>query len=130
MNEFKEMIKEAFLGEEPYDPSSGQEDLQAAIRSYESRDRTLRLMMWFAATFMSVVAAWAAWSFFATGPETSTKKLILYATAFLFASQGVGWAKMFLFSAQKDLSVLKELKRIQLIWAAGRDRTSQKDVDP
>ena len=46
--------------------------------------------------------------------------LILYATIFLWASYGIGWAKMFLFSTQKSLSMLKELKRVQLTWLEDR----------
>ncbi len=120
MNEFTEMIKEAFVGEAPYDPSPGREALQTSIRRFERRDRTLRFMMWFAVTFMSVVAVWSGWSFWKSGPEESTKMLILYATVFLWASYGIGWAKMFLFSMQKNLSMLKELKRVQLTWLEDR----------
>lgn len=110
-NEFTEMIKEAFVGEEPYESSPGREALLASIRSFEARDRTMRLLVWFVVTFMAALAAWAGWKF---ASESSTKMLILYATVFLWGMQGVGWAKMFLFSTQKSLSMLKELKRVQL----------------
>lgn len=122
MSEFTEMIKEAFLGEEPYDPSPGRAELEASIRRFEARDRTLRFMMWFAVTFMTVVCVWAAWSFFAAAPETSTKKLILYAVLFLWGSEGIGWSKMFLFSTQKSLGVMKELKRVQLMLSERAER--------
>ena len=114
MNEFKEILKEAFVGEEPYDPSPDRGRLQAAIRAFEARDRILRWMLWFAVTFMSVVAVWAAWSFASADAETSTKSLVLYATAFLFASTCVGYAKLMLFTAQRGFSIMKELKRTQL----------------
>ena len=114
MNEFTEMLKEAFLGEEPYDPAPERAAMEQALRSLEARERMLRYMMWFAAVFMTGLCVWSAWSFFTAGVEASTKALVLYATTFLFASQGVGWAKMFLFTTQKHFQMLKELKRVQL----------------
>jgi len=115
MNDFTELLKEAFVGEEPYDPHPARADVQAALHRFESRDRTLRYMMWFAVAFMTAVAAWSAWRFFASGDEATTRELILYAALFLWANVGVGWAKMFLFTTQKHLSILKELKRVQLL---------------
>ena len=114
MNEFKQMIKEAFVGEEAYDPAQGREALVDSIRRFESRDRTLRWMMWFAVTFMTVLSVWAAWQFWASDPDASAKSLILYAVIFLWGCQGIGWAKMFLFSSQLGFSLMKELKRLRL----------------
>ena len=115
MNEFKEMLKEAFLGEQPYDPTPGREVLLSSLRQLEARERTLRWMLWFAVGFMSLVAFGAGWFFWKATEDTSVKDLILLATSFLFACQAIGWAKMFLFTTQKDLSVLKELKRVQMM---------------
>lgn len=115
MNQFQEMLKEAFMGEEPFDASPGRAALEASIRKFEQRDRTLRYMIWFAVIFMSAVCGWAAWSFFSSD-DASAKSLILYATLFLFASQAIGWAKMFLFSTQQSFSLQKELRRAQLTW--------------
>ena len=120
MNEFKEMIKEAFLGEEPYDPSPGRAAIEESIHKFERRDRTMRFLMWFVVAFWGLIGTWAAWSFWHADSATSTKMLLLYTAAFLFAAQAIGWAKMFLFSIQKDLSVLKELKRVQLTLLDGR----------
>ena len=116
MNQFQEMMKEAFLGEEPFDASPGREALEASIRKFEQRDRVLRLMVWFGVTFMTGVCVWAAWSFLGAEPDASSRSLILYATVFLFAGQAVGWSKMFLFSTQQSFSLQKELKRAQLMW--------------
>lgn len=115
MNEFKALLREAFLGEEPFDPAPGRAALLASARSLEDRERVLRRLMWLAVTLMTAVAAWGAWSFFTAGDGASVKRLVLAATAFLFGVQGVGTLKMSLFSLQKDLSVLKELKRVQLM---------------
>lgn len=121
MSEFTEIIKEAFLGEEPYDPRPGRAQLEESIRKFEARERTLRYLLWFAVTFMTAVSIGSAWAFLTSEPDTSTKRLILYGVLFLFACQSIGWSKMFLFSSQKALSVMKELKRIQLMLAGSRD---------
>ncbi len=120
MSQFQEMLKEAFLGAEPFDPSPGREALEASIRKFEQRDRTLRRMLWFAVLFMSVLCYWAGWRLLTAEPEVSTKSLIVYATLFLFATQAIGWAKLFLFSTQQSLSLQKELKRTQLFLLEGR----------
>ncbi len=55
MNEFAEMLKEAFVGEEPFDPRPGREAPQVSIRKYDARMKTVRYMAIFAVTFMGVV---------------------------------------------------------------------------
>ena len=115
MNDFQELIKEAFLGEEPYDHTQGEAELKASIRKFESQDRVLRWMLWSSVAFMSGLTYWAGWSFYKAPSDASPKQLILYATVFLFAVQCVGWTKMFLFNNQKSFSILKELKRVQLL---------------
>ena len=72
MNQFQEMLKEAFMGEEPFDASPGRAALEASIRKFEQRDRTLRYMIWFAVIFMSAVCGWAAWSFFSSDDASAT----------------------------------------------------------
>ena len=114
MNQFSEMIKEAFMGEEPYDPSPGRVALEEAIKKFESRDRVVRFMAWFAVAFMSAVMFWSIWMLWKADSETETKMLIVYAVVFLWSSAGVGFGKMFLFSLQSNLSIMKELKRVQL----------------
>ena len=113
MNQFQEMLKEAFMGEEPFDPSPGREALEASIAKFEGRDRTLRIMLWFNVALMTGVCVWAVRGFF-LADEGATRDLVLYATVFLFGSQAIGWAKMFLFTTQQSLSLRKELKRAQL----------------
>ena len=90
MNEFTEMIKEAFVGAEPYDPSPGREALRASILKFERRDRVVRLLSWFMVTFMSVVAFWAAWSFWAAGPDVSLSRDAVFLGR-LAELNGEGW---------------------------------------
>ena len=113
MNEFKKMLEEAFLGEEPYDLHPSRAELESALRKFEQRDRTMRRMLWFAVVFMAAVAVASAWTFLEAGADDA-KRLIFCATLFLWANVGVGWAKMFLFQTQQHLTVLKELKRVHL----------------
>jgi hypothetical protein len=120
MSEFHEMIKEAFVGEEPWDPTPGREALEAAIAKFERRDRALRWMSWLSVAFMGAVCVAAAWGFLAADEGASTKRLILYATLFLFAGQGVGWSKMFLFTTQQSFSIQKELRRARIAWLEER----------
>ena len=117
MNEFTRMIQEAFVGAEPFDPSPGREALRASLEQFERRDRVVRVLSWFMVTAMSVFAVWGIWGFWTTPPEAGTKPLLAYATLVLFGVHGIGFAKMFLFNTQKHLSILKELKRVQLALA-------------
>ena len=114
MSEFADMIKEAFVGEEPYDPAPGRRDLEASIRKFDSRDRTMRFLTWFAVTFMGVVFFVAGWKFWTADAETSTKSLILYATISLWAMIGIGFMKSMLFNIQASLGLRKDIKRLQL----------------
>jgi len=124
MNDFTELLKEAFVGEEPYDSHPAREELEASLRTYERRERTLRYMLWLAVAFMSCVAYYSAWKFLTSDEEASTKQLILYAVLFLWSSTCIGWAKMFLLNTQKHLSILKELKRVQLALALQRESSN------
>jgi hypothetical protein len=115
MSEFSEMIREAFVGEEPYDPSPGRAALEASIRKYERRHRTVRLLSWFMVTAMSVLFFFAGWKFLSAGEDASTKELVLWATLFLWGNAGVAFGKMYLFTTLSDIGLMKELKRTQLM---------------
>ena len=114
MNEFTSMIREAFLGEEPFDANPGRQAIQLAIEKFERRDRVIRLLSWFCVAFMGGVALWAGLSFWKADETTSPKQLILYATLFLCAFGGVGFGKLMLFSLQANFAVMRELKRTHL----------------
>ncbi len=114
MNDFKEMLKEAFVGEEPYDPAPSRAVLEDSLRHFESRDRMTRILMWVAVSFMSLLVGWSVWSFVRAGEDAGVRELLLYSTAFLFGCQGIAWSKMLLFTSQLDFRILKELKRVQL----------------
>lgn len=114
MNQFREMLREAFAGAEPYDPVPQRPAIEAAIEQIGQRDRMMRVLVWFAVTFLTVVAVWAGWSFFAL-EDPSPRALILRATLFLWAILGVWFMKMLLFVTQRELAIHRELKRTQLM---------------
>ena len=115
MNEVQAMIKEALMGEEPFAPDQGSTDLKASIRRFETQDRMLRLLLWGAVLTQTGLCVWSGYRFWQADAETSTKSLILYATLFLVSIQCIAWSKMVIFNNQKSYSVLKELKRVQLM---------------
>jgi hypothetical protein len=115
MSEFTNLLKEAFAGAEPYDPSPGRAALEEAIRAFARRERLLRGLMWFAVTAATALCAWAAWHFLTAGPDAGVRRLLLDAVLFLFGGQAIGWAKMFLFTSQQNLAIQTELKRVQLM---------------
>jgi hypothetical protein len=121
MNEFSQMIKEAFAGEEPYRTDLGRQALEESIRRFERRDRAVRLMSWFAVAFMSAVTIWAVVAFVRAPQDASLKELLVYAAAFLWSMMGVGWMKMFLALMQNDIGIRKELKRVQLLMLEGSE---------
>lgn len=115
MNDFQDMIKEAFVGEEPYRGGQDSTELRASIRKFEVQDRLLRIGLWGSVLAMSALCYWSGLRFWQAPQDASPKQLILYATLFLVSIQCIGWTKMFLFNNQKSFSILKELKRVQLL---------------
>ena len=113
MSEFNKLLSEAFAGLAPYDHSPSRAELKASLEAFRSRDRTLRRMLWFAVAFMTGVSGVGGALFFsAEGGEV--RPLVLGATLFLFAMFAISWAKLFLFLSQQHLTVMRELKFIQL----------------
>ena len=110
------MIKEAFVDAEPFDPDPGREALQSAVDRFTRRMRTVRVMAWvIAVPFMATVMIWALVSLLRAPEDTSTGTLLLYGVLFLWASIGVGFIKGWFAMMQNHLSVMKELKRLQLM---------------
>ena len=114
MSELSKLLQEAFAGLEPYDPAPGRAALEEAIRGFERRDRLLRTMVWLSVVLLTGLAAFAAWRF-VSAEDPGVRELLLDAVLFLFAIQGIGWQKMFLFQSQQALRIELELKRVQLL---------------
>jgi hypothetical protein len=111
---FAHMLREAFAGPEPFDPAPGRAALKAALREFERRDRVLRVLTWGTVLFMTLLAGWAAWSFAHAPADADAKRLLLYAVVFLFATAGIGFGKLWLFTAQSQLALQRDLKRLEL----------------
>ncbi len=115
MNEFAEMLKEAFVGEEPFDPRPGREALQASIRKYDARMKTVRYMAIFAVSFMSVVGVYCFIWLLRAPDETSTRLLLIDAIVFGWALGAVGFSKLWFAMMHNDIGLRKELKRVQMM---------------
>ncbi|MFT5286684.1 MAG: hypothetical protein ACI8TQ_002855 [Planctomycetota bacterium] len=115
MSDFQDILREALMGEETYDENQGQAELRASIQKFDSQERIMRTLLWSSVVLMTVLCFWSAWSFIESPEDVSTKYLIMLATLFLFSVQSIGWSKMFIYSNQKSVSTLKELKRVQLL---------------
>lgn len=118
MNEFAKMLKEAFVGEEPFDPRPGREALQASIRKYDARMKTVRYMAIFAVTVMGVVAVYCFVWLLRAPDDTSTRLLIIYALVFGWALGAVGFAKAWFAMMHNDIGLRKELRRVQMMMLA------------
>ena len=110
---FARMLEESLTGLR-FDPAPGRAALEAGLREFARRDRALRFLAWGTVGAMSLLAAWAAWSFLSAPADASAKRLVLDATLFLWASLGVAFGKLWLFTAQAQLATQRELKRLEL----------------
>ena len=115
MNEFAQMLKEAFVGEEPFDARPGREALQASIRKYDARMKTVRYMAIFAVTFMSVVFFYCFIWLLRAPDDTSTRVLIIYAVIVGWAMGAIGFSKGWFAMMHNDIGLRKELRRIQMM---------------
>lgn len=107
------LLEEAFGGPR-FDPAPGRAALEAGLREFERRERVLRLLAWGSVGIMALLAIWAAWGFASAPEDASVKRLVLDAALFLWASLGVAFGKLWLFSAQAHLVTQRELKRLEL----------------
>jgi hypothetical protein len=114
MSEFYEMLKEAIVGAEPYRPDEGRAALEASVRKFEARLRTVRFMAIFAVSFATV--AWIAGLVLLVRADDSVspRELLLYAGLAVFGFAIVGFAKMWFANMMNHLTVMKELKAVEL----------------
>ena len=83
VGEFGEMLKEAFVGEERFDPRPGREMLERSIDKFDRRMRTVRHTTLLGGLFMGAVMIATAVQFFREPDDASTKTLLLWAALFL-----------------------------------------------
>lgn len=114
MSEFADLLREALTGAETVDPERNEPALRAALETYRRRNRTVRWMAVFSVGFMTLVAVWAATSFFGLPDDASAKQALLPAVGFLFSMSAVGISKMWFAMMLNHYQVMMELKRMQL----------------
>ena len=115
MNEFAEILKEAFVGEAPFDPHPGREVLEASITKFDRRMRTVRFMTGFALTFMGAATVLGAVMFLRAPADAGAKEVIGWAGLFLWGMAATGFLKHWFAMMQNDIGIRKELKRTQLM---------------
>ncbi len=115
MSEFKDMVMEAFLGEEPYEPQQGRAELGESVRRFERRDKTARVMAWLAMTFGSALTVLGAWGLWSADETTGPKMLVVYGVCVLFGSTQIAFMKQWLFRVRDHLSMMKEIKGTQMM---------------
>lgn len=122
MNEFTEMLREAFHADEPFDPDPGREAILDAITGFERRMRLVRRMTWLAVTFFTALAVWMLVLLLGADEETATKWLVTYAVVLVYALVGVGFVKGWLQLMLIHTRTMRELKRTQLMVLEGPRR--------
>ncbi len=123
MNEYSRLLKEALRGEdEVLEPERSREALQASVRQFDVRMRTIRNFAWFAVAFLGSLSIYALVKLLLADDSTSTRVLIVWAVLFLWGMSGVGTVKFWLFLMQNNVSIQKELKRLQIRLAEIADR--------
>ncbi len=115
MSEFGDLIKEAFAGEEPFDPRPTRDALEMSIRKFDRRMRTVRWMTWLGVTFMGVVSILTIVGVLRAPADVSPRTLALYLMVFAIAFSAIGFMKFWLVMMQNDIGLRKELKRVQMM---------------
>ncbi len=117
MNDFKELIREALLGDEPYVPDVGREELERSVRKFEQRHKTARYLAWVGITMGSALTFFGAYSLWQADDQTSVKMLIVYGALIAFGSSQIAFMKQWVFRVQDHLSMMKEIKATQMLLA-------------
>jgi len=114
MSEFGDILKEAMLGDEPFREAPGREALEDSVKKFERRIKTIRFMAVFAVCFMTLVMLGGLIPLLRATDGTSGKSLALYVILFLFGSMGISFGKLWFAMMLNHITVIKELKVIQL----------------
>ena len=111
MREFTDLIKEALVGGPPFRSEPGREALEAAMRGYDRRSRTMRRLTLFQLVFMAGVTVWGLYQLVHASQDNV--RLMLHGVFLTFFGLiGIAFAKLWFFLYQNHLTVMKELKGI------------------
>jgi hypothetical protein len=115
MKEFGDMLREALVGEEPYQPDPGREALERSVRKFEARAKTVRFLTWFTVTLATIVFVVGLVLLLRADESTSGRSLALYAVLTVGGFSLVGVSKMwFMGIMQNHIQVMRELKVTQM----------------
>ncbi len=115
MSELGDLLKEALIGADPLPRDQGEGALRIAVRTFERRWQTVRLMAWSMVAFMTLVFVVALVLFWNAPQDVGPKQLVVYAVIFLWSALGIGFGKIWLVMMQNNIRVMKELKRVQIL---------------
>ena len=115
MSELSELLKEALHGEdEVLEPERNREALQASVKKFDDRMKTIRNLSWFAVGALGGFGIYSLVKLILADDATSPRTLLIWSVLFLFCMSGVGTVKFWLFLTQNNNSIQKELKRMQM----------------
>jgi len=115
MSEFATLIKEALIGDEPFAAMPGREAVEASIRQFERRMRTIRRMTWTGVSLMFAVVVFAIVGFVRLDESASVRSIMIYLGLFIWGNVGVAMAKLWFATAHDNIALMKELKRVQIL---------------
>ena len=115
MSELSELLKEALHGEdEVLEPERSREALQASVKKFDDRMKTIRNLSWFAVGALGGFGIYSLVKLLLADDATSPRILLIWSVLFIFCMSGVGTVKFWLFLTQNNNSIQKELKRMQM----------------
>ena len=115
MSELSELLKEALRGEdEVLEPERSREALQASVKKFDDRMKTIRNLSWFAVGALGGFGIYSLVKLLLADDATSPRILLIWSVLFIFCMSGVGTVKFWLFLMQNNNSIQKELKRMQM----------------
>ena len=121
MTDFREMLREALLEDEPYREEPGRETIERSVDAFRTRMRSVRLLGLVLVAGPGVLFVAGLYLFFGPGAEDDTTR-ILGALVGLFGMGCSGMGKMWFHQMVSHVQGMKELKLARLDLAELRER--------
>jgi hypothetical protein len=115
MSEFAQILKEAFVGDEPFRPETDRATAEASVRKFENRMRTFRRMTTLLVGGMFIVLVYCVVGFLRLPVDANVKTQLTYVGAFIWAGSGITIGKLWFAMMHNHVAVMKEMKRIELM---------------
>ncbi len=114
MSEFGDMLREAFIGDEPYIANKGREELERSVKKFEARMRVVRWLTGVMLTFSTLAFIAGITLLVRTDDQTTTRELGVYTFLFAFGLVTIGFGKMWFSQMQNHIALMKEIKVTQI----------------